>query len=149
VPCSAPRASSRIARDLDSTSLLLKLSSRDARPLRRKTVDALAASLAAALRSALARRPALPKPPSTWPDSPVAALIRRRREAHRSRVAGLLLRHHLVAQLRSGWRGLGALGALAAVSVRRHPPNPTPNPTPNPNPNPRRPRRSLGAPPPS
>lgn len=112
----------RIAQDVDSTDLLMKLSSRKARALRRNAVEALAASLTPKLRLPRIKVPegglSMPKGPAEWPMSAESLQMRRRQAERFASVQGVLIRSHLQRQLSSGWRGLAALSSLAWVSLR-------------------------------
>ena len=122
----------RIAHDLDSTELLLRLASPSARPARRMAVRQLATSLE---HGVMQRAKGLvvptaiggakgnvagssPPPPVEWPSSAKADALGRRK-AERARAASLLLlKAHAQKQIRAGWRGAGALASLAYVVMR-------------------------------
>ena len=108
----------RIAADLDSTELLLQLASREARPLRRRSVDALAAALLGRLPWGPGAAAASRAAAAAWPRSETSEVLRRRRATRASLVTGVLLREHARKQLRRGWRGAAAVGALLLVGAR-------------------------------
>jgi hypothetical protein len=137
----------RIARDLDSTDLLLSAASRANRPARRLAVTTLAASLdeslgraAGALRARGGRlaarvpglRSAVPRLAASsadeeeqeeaevraWPVSEEAARLAAVRGARARKASALLLRAHAQRQVAAGWRGAAATGALVYVVAR-------------------------------
>ena len=98
----------RIARDVDSTELLLQLASPAARKARRLAVAALAAAIAAPPAEAAV----------AWPTSSESAALDRRSSGRMAKVTSLLVRSHLQRQLAAGWRGAAALCALAWIVAR-------------------------------
>jgi hypothetical protein len=103
----------RIAADIDSTELLMRLASREARPLRHMSVDALATALA----DAAPWRPRAPRGVA-WPSSETSLALARRRTAKLATVTRVLLRRHLEMQLRRGWRGVAAMAIGLGVVLR-------------------------------
>lgn len=120
----------RIARDLDSTELMLKLLSPEARPARRLAVDklseALANTLASTTKAALRRLTGRAVPPAVspapaqlaWPTSDESLRLEARFASRARSTGGLLLRAHVGRQLAAGWRGAAAVGALSFVIAR-------------------------------
>ena len=106
----------RVARDLDSTDLLLGLARRRNRPARRLA----AARLSAAIDAWWTKKPpvAVETPAVAWPRSSDALRRDARQRKYAGRVARLLLRGHAGRQLSAGTRGLRATAALAWVAVR-------------------------------
>jgi len=113
----------RIARDLDSTSLLLDLASPSARPLRHVAVrylaSAIASSAAAALRPKRTAVAAADAPSATpWALDARGIALKRRTSARFVSVVSMLLRSHMQKQLLAGWRGAAAVAALGWLSCR-------------------------------
>jgi len=117
----------RLAKDIDSTELLLRLVSREARDLRRMAVDALADGMTPKLTlSALVSLPQFiwrkKEPAGTdtkeWPTSNKSRALRADQARRFAVVRKLLMRSHWERQLRSGWRGVAAVGALGYLLVR-------------------------------
>ena len=106
----------RVARDLDSTDLLLGLARRRNRPARRLA----AAKLSAAIDAWWMKKPpvAVDTPAVAWPRSSDALRRDARQRKYAGRVARLLLRGHAGRQLSAGTRGLRATAALAWFAVR-------------------------------
>jgi hypothetical protein len=110
----------RIARDVDSTELLTTLTSPKARRLRRAGVHLLAGALTERFTAALS---AVPRPrrraaAEAFPVSHASEAMRRRRSERLAGVRRVLVASHLKRQLRGGWRGAAALGALAILFFR-------------------------------
>eukprot|EP00967_Tisochrysis_lutea_P064523 scaffold83604_cov34-Tisochrysis_lutea.AAC.3 len=110
----------RIARDVDSTELLTTLTSPQARKLRRMGVQVLADALTERFIAALS---ALPLPRGNvsrvaLPVSRASEALRRRRSERLLGVQRVLVASHLNRQLRGGWKGAAALGALALLFFR-------------------------------
>lgn len=129
----------QIARDLDSTRLLLDLAAPAGRPARRLAVQVLSAALfgrleAAARRvrafggearrllivpgGAAAAAPARPAQPQPWPSSAEATRLEERAAARAKKAGWLLLRSHVARQVGAGWRGAAAASALVYVTAR-------------------------------
>ena len=104
----------RVARDLDSTDLLLGLARRRNRPARRLA----AARLSAAIDAWWTKEPVAETSAVAWPRSSDALRRDARQRKYAGRVARLLLRGHAGRQLSAGTRGLRATAALAWVAVR-------------------------------
>lgn len=110
----------RIARDVDSTELLTTLTSPRARQLRRAGVHLLAEALTERFTAALS---AVPRPrrrgaAEALPVSHASEAMRRRRRERLAGVRRVLVASHLKRQLRGGWKGAAALGALAILFFR-------------------------------
>uniref|UniRef100_A0A7S2C3P9 Uncharacterized protein n=1 Tax=Haptolina brevifila TaxID=156173 RepID=A0A7S2C3P9_9EUKA len=123
----------RIARDLDSTSLLIKLSSSEARNVRRLAVKQISKALETSVRGATRRAAAkvaapfskrvqddvaTASPVQEWPSSETAEALERRTTVRAKTTAALLLRTHLDKQVAAGWRGVAASVSLLAVTLR-------------------------------
>ena len=104
----------RVARDLDSTDLLIGLARRRNRPARRLA----AARLSAAIDAWWTKTPVVETSAVAWPRSSDALRRDARQRKYAGRVARLLLRSHAGRQLSAGTRGLRATAALAWVAVR-------------------------------
>ncbi|EOD06460.1 hypothetical protein EMIHUDRAFT_460118 [Emiliania huxleyi CCMP1516] len=125
------------ARDLDSTELLTTLTtSRKTRHLRRLGVRMLAESLTQRFAAALSPPPKherpppldteyrpvcsdqLRPPPEQLPVSPASEALRRRRAERLAGVRRVLVASHLQRQVRAGWRGAAAIGAVGLLFFR-------------------------------
>lgn len=113
----------RIARDIDSTELLLRLASPSARPARRLAVQ----KLASAVQQSVGRRVGEVAPAARaraegatqpWPRSEHASLREKRHSTRARAVTVALLRSHLRRLACSGWRGAAAVCALSFVVMR-------------------------------
>jgi hypothetical protein len=104
----------RVARDLDSTDLLIGLARRRNRPARRLA----AAQLSEAINAWWTKTPVAETSAVAWPRSSDALRRDARQRKYAGRVARLLLRGHVGRQLSAGTRGLRATAALAWVAVR-------------------------------
>ena len=101
----------RIANDLDSTDLIMRLVSRDARPLRRMGVEMLTKAFSNRMQGTKSTAPLLPT-------SSASEALKRRRATRLETVTRLLVRVHLRRQVLAGWRGVIAFGALFWVVLR-------------------------------
>ena len=123
----------RIARDVDSTELLLSFAAPSARPMRRMAVEKLSDALAAGVKRRAAAAgttvtakltptsstaEAAPAQGQAWPKTEEARQMERRASARARTASLLLLRTHLARQVAAGWRGVAAVGALAYVTLR-------------------------------
>ena len=122
----------RIAHDLDSTELLLRLASPSARPARRMAVKQLATSLEQGVMTrvkglvvptAIGRAKgdaaaSAPPTPVEWPSSAKAEALVKRKAERAKATSLLLLKTHAAKQIRAGWRGAGALASLVYVVMR-------------------------------
>ena len=114
----------RIARDVDSTDLLLQLTtSPDTRPLREMST----ATLAAAIQRKLRLRPLLRRGVASreaariaaeWPASTTSLALQRRRTRRSNQILSWLTEFHLKGQLAAGARGYVAVLALMWLTVR-------------------------------
>ena len=132
-----------IAKDLDSTEMLLKLASPAGRPLRRMAVQKLSAALTSSVKqgvrtvfkgkgstsrardfmtkfdgTVVPSRKADKVAPKEWPSSDVASRLEQRKSARAKQTGLLLLRTHVDRQVAAGWRGAAAVGALIYVTLR-------------------------------
>jgi 3-oxoacyl-ACP reductase-like protein len=110
----------RIARDVDSTELLTTLTSHRARQLRRAGVEVLTDALTERFTAALSAvyRPRRRSAAEPLPVSSASEALRRRRSERLVGVRRVLVASHLKRQLRGGWRGAVALGALGVLFLR-------------------------------
>mmetsp|Transcript_30244 Transcript_30244/g.66323 ORF Transcript_30244/g.66323 Transcript_30244/m.66323 type:complete len:865 (-) Transcript_30244:961-3555(-) len=121
----------RIAVDLDSTELLMRLATPEASQLRRLSADALATAMYSAivavpgrLRGVLRGEPLRPKRGLGSASAKFSLTtsksesLRRRRKARLATVGRFLILTHGLRQVGAGWRGAAAVAALVAVGVR-------------------------------
>ena len=121
----------RIARDLDSTSLLLKLASPSARPVRRMAVATLSNILEAGVKKRAKKVAKVVVQPTKaanaaeakvevgeWPSSDVSEALEKRQATRAKAASLLLLRAHVDKQIAAGWRGLAAVAAFNYVILR-------------------------------
>jgi len=101
----------RIAKDLDSPALLLKLAAPSSRPVRHLAVDALASALSSQQSEASLAA-------AQWPLNEVGAALRQRRLQRLSCVLHVLVRSHAQRLVAGGWRGLAATCALMWLTLR-------------------------------
>ena len=120
----------RIARDVDSTTLLLELAGPAARPYRRLAVQKLSEGMRSGIKElaesvsvslgkgASAADSAKAIAPQEWPDSPTSLRLQKRANTRAKKTGILLLKTHVDRQIANGWRGAAAVGALAYVTLR-------------------------------
>jgi len=101
----------RIARDLDSPELLLKLAAPSSRTLRHLAVNAIATAISK-------QESEVTLAAAEWPLSEFGAAFRQRRLLRLSSVLNVLLRSHAQRLVNGGWRGLAAMGALLWLTFR-------------------------------
>ena len=101
----------RIAHDLDSPELLLKMAAPSSRPMRKLASDAIA--------NALSKEKSVSEAAAAqWPLSEVGAAFRQRRLARLASVVRVLLGSHVQRLMSGGPKGLVAMAALVWLTVR-------------------------------
>ena len=120
----------RIARDVDSTTLLLELAGPAARPYRRLAVKQLSDKMRTGIKGIAesvftksaggAATADAPKKAEIqeWPDSLTSLRLENRAKTRAKQTGKLLLKTHIDRQIANGWRGAAAVGALAYVTLR-------------------------------
>ena len=116
----------RVIRDLDSTDLIAKLSSKEARPMRQAAMRHVASALTVP-RIRFWRRKTKKANEMSQPENSIANIrpasdestaMRARQTRWRKKVFWLLLKSHFHRQVEAGWRGAWALFSLSWLSVR-------------------------------
>jgi len=133
-----------IAKDVDSTEMLIKLASPAGRPMRRMAVQKLSETLTSSVKEGVrrvfkgkgptarefmskfdgtvvpSRKAAKPKvnAPQAWPSSEKASRLAAIKSARANQAGLLLLRIHINRQVAAGWRGAAAVCALLYVTLR-------------------------------
>jgi len=133
-----------IAKDLDSTEMLLKLASPAGRPMRRMAVQKLSETLTRGVKEGVrsvfkgkgstarefmnkfdgavvpSRKAAEPEAgsPQVWPSSEKASRLAEIKSARANQAGLLLLRIHVNRQVAAGWRGAAAVCGLFYVMLR-------------------------------
>eukprot|EP00562_Extubocellulus_spinifer_P011078 CAMPEP_0178546508 /NCGR_PEP_ID=MMETSP0697-20121206/4191_1 /TAXON_ID=265572 /ORGANISM="Extubocellulus spinifer, Strain CCMP396" /LENGTH=830 /DNA_ID=CAMNT_0020179103 /DNA_START=176 /DNA_END=2665 /DNA_ORIENTATION=- len=115
----------RVIRDLDSTDLIAKLSSKEARPMRRAAIQAAGGALSLPSikfwKTKKKKTNDVSKTVSianVRPSSDESTAMRKRQTKWRKKVFWLLLASHFHRQIEAGWRGAWALLSLSWLSVR-------------------------------
>lgn len=101
----------RIARDLDSPALMLKLASPSSRKLRRLAVGAIASAITKEEQT-------VDEAAAAWPLSEAGSALKQRRFMRLTAVLNVLLRSHAQRFVTGGWRGVAAMGALVWLTLR-------------------------------
>jgi len=132
-----------IAKDLDSTEMLLKLASPAGRPMRRMAVQKISGTLTRGVKegvrsffkgkgftsrefmnkfdgAVVPSRRAEPEAasPKAWPSSEKASRLAKIKSARANQAGLLLLRIHVNRQVAAGWRGAAAVCGLFYVMLR-------------------------------